>query len=172
MGVGQPELLESMIPFWGSGRSAVDHFQNGNYWRATGYTLLAVSDVFLVKALFTGIAKGGLKALGKSYTHWGSYRSFYGKQGFAESGQHLHHWAWPRNGATSGSGFNWWAKNQMWNLMPMKNPSFHARFGHGNYFKGIPSGSLGQQFWYGTPHWFKVGTISVGGRVGLGNLEE
>lgn len=29
--VGQPGLLESMIPVWGSGRAAVDDFQNGRW---------------------------------------------------------------------------------------------------------------------------------------------
>ena len=58
VGVGQPGAGESLIPIWGSGRSAVDHFQNGNYWRGTGYTLLAISDVFLVKAAVTAIGKG------------------------------------------------------------------------------------------------------------------
>jgi RHS repeat-associated protein len=47
--VGQPGTWESMIPIWGSGRAAVDHFDNGNYWRGAGYTALAISDVFLVK---------------------------------------------------------------------------------------------------------------------------
>lgn len=31
--VGQPGEWEALIPIWGSGRAAVDHFQNGNYWR-------------------------------------------------------------------------------------------------------------------------------------------
>jgi|GEM_PF-5374266 len=56
--VGQPGEWESIIPVWGSGRGAIDHFQNGNYWRGMGYTALAVTDVFLVKAAYTVIAKG------------------------------------------------------------------------------------------------------------------
>ena len=56
--VGQPGDWESVIPVWGSGRAAVDHFQNGNYWRGAGYTALAISDVFLIKAAYTAIAKG------------------------------------------------------------------------------------------------------------------
>lgn len=56
--VGQPGFGESLILVWGSGRAAVDHFQNGNYWRGAGYTALAISDVFLVKALATVVAKG------------------------------------------------------------------------------------------------------------------
>lgn len=63
--VGQPGDLESMIPFWGSGRASVDHFQNGNYWRGTGYALWAISDVFLVKAAFTVVAKGTITGASK-----------------------------------------------------------------------------------------------------------
>ncbi|MDD3079700.1 MAG: AMP-binding protein [Paludibacter sp.] len=50
-----------MIPIWGSGRSAINAFQEGNYWTGTGYSLLAVTDVFLVKALGTAIVKGAVK---------------------------------------------------------------------------------------------------------------
>ena len=57
-GVGQPGSWESAIPVWGSGRAAYDHFQNGNYWRGIGYSALALSDLFLVKAAVTAIGKG------------------------------------------------------------------------------------------------------------------
>lgn len=69
-GVGQPGALESAIPIWGSGRSAVDHFQHGNWGRGVLFTALAVSDVFLVKSLVTAggklVVQGGAKLLGKS----------------------------------------------------------------------------------------------------------
>lgn len=150
-----------MIPIWGSGRAAVDHFQNGNYWRAAGHTALAISDVFLVKSIVTGVAKGGVKMLGKSYKTWGSYRTNYGKTGFAAPNQQLHHWAWARNGAKSGEGAGWWAKNQMWNLMPMESQAMHtAVHGWGRNAYG-PVG----QFWYGTPTWFKASIVSGGGRL-------
>jgi len=67
--VGQPDLAESLIPIWGSGRSAVDHFQKGNWGRGILFTALAVSDVFLVKALVTAggklLVKGGAALLTK-----------------------------------------------------------------------------------------------------------
>jgi len=31
-GVGQPGLVESMVPVWGNGRAALDHYQNGEDW--------------------------------------------------------------------------------------------------------------------------------------------
>lgn len=64
-GVGQPGLAESLIPVWGSGRAAVDYFQNGNVMAGLGYTVLAVSDVFLVKALATAAVKGSITLAGK-----------------------------------------------------------------------------------------------------------
>ena len=64
-GVGQPGEWESLIPIWGSGRAAVDHFQNGNYWRGLGYTALAVSDVFLVKSLATMAVRGTITLASK-----------------------------------------------------------------------------------------------------------
>ena len=56
-GVGQPGIGESLIPIWGSARTSVDHFQNGNYGRGILYGALAVSDVFLVKSLVVGAGK-------------------------------------------------------------------------------------------------------------------
>ena len=56
--IGQPGKWESIIPVWGSGRAAVDHFQNGNWGQGIFYTALAVSDLFLVSAVAKMIAKG------------------------------------------------------------------------------------------------------------------
>lgn len=50
--VGQPGFGESLIPIWGSGRAAVDDFQNGRYAWGTANAVLAITDVFLVKSLF------------------------------------------------------------------------------------------------------------------------
>ena len=50
-GMGQPAFLESLVPFWGSGRAAIDYFQHGQYVWGTVNAGLAVSDIFLVKSL-------------------------------------------------------------------------------------------------------------------------
>ena len=76
--VGQPGNWESMIPIWGSGRAAIDHFENGNYWRGVGYTALAISDVFLVKSLATAAGRGAWKLGAHS---WSATRSWLGKSG-------------------------------------------------------------------------------------------
>lgn len=57
-----------MIPIWGSGRSAIDHFQNGNYWRGFGYSALAVSDVFLIKSLAVMATRGTITLATKTGT--------------------------------------------------------------------------------------------------------
>ncbi len=56
--VGQPGFFEGLIPIWGSGRSAVDDFQNGRWGWGLVNVAFAVTDVFLIKALATGIIKG------------------------------------------------------------------------------------------------------------------
>lgn len=169
----KPGFGESLIPIWGSAKSAEYHYQNGEYWYGIGYTLLAISDLALLSSFGKGIAKGGLKALGKNYKNWsgnGGWRGFYGKshytnpingkpiEPFAKSGQEVHHWFWKRNGQKSGTEFNWWAKNQMWNLIPLDAPIHTSVHGWGvNAFGPI------NKFWYGTPNWFKAGTFSTAG---------
>jgi RHS repeat-associated protein len=67
--VGEPGLLESLIPVWGSGREAIHSFENGQYLRGTFHTVLAVTDVFLLKSIFTAggklFVKGGAKLASK-----------------------------------------------------------------------------------------------------------
>jgi hypothetical protein len=63
--VGQPGFWEGLIPIWGSGRAAIDDFQNGRWGWGLVNTAFAITDVFLVKALATGAIKIGIKALAK-----------------------------------------------------------------------------------------------------------
>ncbi len=169
-GVGQPGEWESLIPIWGSGRAAVDHFQNGNYWRGLGYTALAVSDVFLVKSITTGIGRGAWKLGSHS---WSATRSWLGKNGYAGAGQHVHHWAITQKFSKK-YGLEAIA-NQPWNLKaipslgPFTSGTVH-RAVHGNsrvlQFNGL------QQMWYGTPTWFKAGAFStVGHGVQFGSYQ-
>jgi RHS repeat-associated protein len=57
-GVGEPGFGESLIPVWGSGRSAINAFQQGNYGWGAFHTAMAISDVFFVKTLATAAMKG------------------------------------------------------------------------------------------------------------------
>lgn len=158
-GVGQPGLGESMIPFWGSGRAAVDHFQNGNYWRGSLYSVLAISDVFLLKSIVTGLAKGAFKIAGSH--SWGATRRWMLKHNYTRRGEDLHHWA-IRN--ATGKKYNIEAiSNQPWNLVNFANHGIHIRAGHGMRYMGDDALGLTWQLWYGTPHWFKAaGTSTVG----------
>jgi RHS repeat-associated protein len=62
VGVGQPGLLESFAPVWGSGRAAIDHFQNGEWGWGLVNSGLAITDVFLVRSLVGGAIKLGKRA--------------------------------------------------------------------------------------------------------------
>ena len=63
--VKAPGFGESLIPVWGSGRQSIHDFQCGHYVWGTVNAALAISDVFLVKSLFTAAGKVGVKGLAK-----------------------------------------------------------------------------------------------------------
>jgi len=66
------------------------------------------------------------------------------------AGQQLHHWLIP-NGRW-GSIVPNWLKNQPWNLLPMPSDAIHQ----GVHGKG-KAATLGNQWKYGSPGWFKAG---------------
>lgn len=63
--VGQPGLVESFIPVWGSGRAAVDDFQNGRWGWGIFNSVMAVADVFTLGGASI-LVKGGVKTLVKT----------------------------------------------------------------------------------------------------------
>src|SRR5262249_52282175 len=73
--VEEPGFWEGAIPIWGSGRSAVHHFQEGNWGRGTLHAALAISDGFLVKALVVAagkvVVKGGAKLVAEEVASTG-----------------------------------------------------------------------------------------------------
>lgn len=161
--------IEKWLPIWGATKQAYLDYSVGKYVSGTFNLILGVSDIFLVKSIATAGFKGGFSALGKEYKWWGSWRKFYGNAGYAEFGQPLHHWLFEREGAKFGSGFSWWGKNQMFNLVPvpaLKNMSYDMvhKLIEGKTVNGI-KWSFGQRFYYGTPTWFKAAPISIGGRT-------
>jgi len=163
LAVGSPGTLEGFIPVWGAGRQAINDFQTGHYVWGTVNTVVAVSDVFLVKAAATGIAKGAWKVGSHS---WRATRAWMGKTGRAKARQQVHHWAipqgrWGRHVPNA-------LKNQPWNLMPMKNSLFHQSV-HG--IGRTPFGPV-EQLIYGTPSWFKALLISEYGRIANETREE
>ena len=60
-----PGFWESLIPVWGNAKLAQYHLEAGNYWRAAAFGALAVTDVFLVRSLVVGLAKGATQLAGK-----------------------------------------------------------------------------------------------------------
>lgn len=121
-------------------------------------TALAVSDVFLVKAAVTGVAKGAIKLTGKHT--WGATRKWITRKGFRQfKGQHMHHWLLKQNRGI-GKYFPGAIKNQPWNVMPMKSPKFHRALDGRGTMNAI------ERSWRGTPRWFKALNISIFGRLG------
>jgi hypothetical protein len=72
--VGAPGFWEGLIPVWGSGRAAINAWQNESYGWAALHGAMAVTDVFLVKAAVTvpgkllvkGVAKLATTGVGKA----------------------------------------------------------------------------------------------------------
>jgi RHS repeat-associated protein len=147
--VEAPGTAESFIPVWGSGRQAIHDYQTGHYLWGTFNAGMAVSDVFLVKSVATGIGKGAWKLGGHS---WSATRAWLAKTGQAEAGQQVHHWLIPQGGwgvAVSNA-----IKNQPWNLMAMSTGLHQAVHG----LSGVG------RIWFGTPVWFKALGFSLSGR--------
>jgi RHS repeat-associated protein len=63
--VGEPGTLESFFPIWGSGRAAINDLQEGRWGWGIFNSVMAVSDVFLVKTLATAVGKALLKTAEK-----------------------------------------------------------------------------------------------------------
>ncbi len=173
-GVGEAEGGEGWIPIWGSGRNTINDFQNGRYLKGAVNSVVTVSDLFLVRSIAKGAAKGGVGALGLGNKAWGGangYRSHYLKNGFTNPGEPLHHWLIHKNGPI-GKHIPNAVKNQMWNLKTFSSQADHMVFGHGKNFLGRPGASFLQQLWVGTPTWPKLFTFSYGSRtvqIGIGN---
>ena len=173
--VGHPELLESLIPVWGSGREAVADFQEGDYAGAALNGALAASDLFLAGSVAKGVAKGGLyiarsaakeaaeEALRKGskttpYSWRARVRPWMQEKGRLVKGQAGHHWAIPQNGW--GKNVPEWLKNQPWNIMPMPEGPVGAEL-HGRMtgkYKGKPKFNALERYIYGTPTWSKTAT--------------
>ena len=177
-GVGEAKGATSIIPIYGTGRNAINDFQNGRYIGGTINGIMAISDIFLVKSLFQGVAKGGLKALTYGNKPWSrapwqgdSYRSLYLETGFVKPGEPAHHWLIHQNGPIGKYVPNG-IKNQMFNLQNFSSQAEHMIYGHGQNYLGQSGANTLGQLWHGTPTWPKLFTLSYGGRglqFGLGN---
>jgi len=157
LAVGAPGTWEGMIPIWGSGRASINDFQEGHYIWGTINGAVAISDVFLVKSIATGIGKGAWRLGGHS---WRATRRWLGETGRAVEKQPVHHWLIEQN-SRIGKNVPNAIKNQPWNTMPMASKELHDAV-HG---KGSLELNLAKRLWYGTPQWFKALIGSVTGRA-------
>lgn len=156
----EPGFWESMIPIWGSGKSAYVNFQNGNYGWGTFYAVVAVSDVFLFSSIWKGVTKGAWKAGSHS---WGATRKWLLKHKYVKADEPSHHWLIRR---TVGKKKHIeWFVNQPWNLKTFPSAAEHFRYGHGWKWDNLPPGTWYQRLWYGTPMWPKATSGSYGGRL-------
>ena len=163
LSVGQPGFWTGFIPIYGSGRAAIDDFQNGHYVWGTVNGALAITDVFLLKSLATAAGKG----LWKFGSHsWSATSKWATQNGWREfSGQPIHHWAIPQNGW--GKTMPNWLKNQPWNFMPINPPKgISPRIWH-DMIEGKGRGAFGfsGRMWYGTPSSAKAVVTDVGGKL-------
>lgn len=160
-----PGFGESLIPIWGSGRQAVHDFQCGHWVWGTINAGLAVSDVFLIKSLFTAAGKVGIEGLAKlSGSHtWDATSKWLTKTGWRETaGQQFHHWLIPQKG--------WGAivpdviKNQPWNLMRMPEGIAGDILHDAIHGWGDEAMGLFDRLWHGSPIWAKVGLADAAGK--------
>ena len=154
-GLGAPSSWVSLIPIVGPGVAALHDFGNGSYFWGSFHAALALSDAAVGTSAIRGLYYGGIKF--GSQTR-GAVSAWYRKTRGLDSGIEAHHWMIPVGGG--GRFFPNWLKNQPWNLVPV--PKVVHRVGiHG---KGRHGGVLNfQEFWAGTPTWFKAGSFSWSG---------
>jgi hypothetical protein len=123
---------------------------------------MAVSDIFLIKTVATIGAKGAWKA---GSATWGATRTWLGKKGYAEAGQHVHHGVIPRGGW--GKNVPDWFKNQPWNMKPLDPPPGIDMNTWHRMVEGKEPGLTALGRWCeGTPDWLRYAEISGAGRVG------
>ncbi len=186
-GIGQPGTLESFIPVWGSGRAAVDDFQNGRWGWGIFNTAVAVSDAFTLggaSAIGKGIVKGGI-LMGGNFA-WRSSRRrivrFYQNAFDITLVKHqpIHHWFFQQNKGI-GKNVAEAIKNQPWNvhILPvealqkagLQNTKAGWNTLHMAVEGRLPAGHAAslttfEQFKFGTPQAFQNMVYGVPGVVG------
>ena len=140
-------------------REARKEVEQGHVIRGLFDGATAAADLELGGSAANAIRKGYVKLGG---THgWKGTRKWLGEMGLAEKYQHMHHALIPNGG---------WGKvvpdvikNQPWNLKAMESPLHHVRV-HGNSRTfGLPKFNPLEQYWHGTPKWWKAANASAAG---------
>ncbi len=156
--IGHPGIAESFIPVWGSGREALADLQEQDYGPAALNAALAVADLIPGEAVLGTLAKGSLK---KGSQTWSAIRPWVGKRWNLEKFQEVHHWGIPQG--RWGRNFPDWLKNSLWNLKAMPSKAVHRRIT--GKFGGEPQFNSLEQFWHGTPAWWKAVLGSTTGKT-------
>ena len=150
--IDAPGPWESLIPVWGSGRSAINDFQCGRWGWGAFNTALAASDIFLVKSLITGAGKGLFKVAGSH--SWGATRQFMQKRGWYEVAENPegHHWLMERNQGWA-QDLPEWLKNQPPNINVLERDVHQA----------IPEMGRLERLSTEVPEWAKALFLSTAG---------
>jgi hypothetical protein len=152
--IGAATGISALIPIYGSGRNAIHHFQSGNYALGAFYTAMAASDVFLVKGIVTGLARGAWKLGGHS---WRVTQGWYAQSRNLAPKTPVHHVYFEQGGILKNQK---WLINQPWNLKPLSSmPESH--FVHGWSFLGVPGHNILGRVWFGTQGWAKNAVLDV-----------
>lgn len=172
-----PNVIESMIPVYGSAREAIADWQEGDRVGAVLNGALAASDLIpgaaVGKALLKGTAFYGAKQAAKHTLSkegaygWRNVRNWMGKTKQLDKGEHGHHWAFENH-----TGVPNWIKNQPWNIKGLDAVT-HGRI-HGPYTMtdkaGVrakfPEFNTAEKLWHGTPWWVKHQAGTLAGKAG------
>jgi RHS repeat-associated protein len=169
---------ESLIPVWGSGKSAFYNLKDGDLGWAAVNTGLAISDLFLVKSIYSGVSK---VSIGMSGGSWTNMRKAYGKAGWAVPKQEVHHAIWKRHNQLTGTDLAWKIKSLPWNLKPipalgtMTSKQVHILVegrtivSTGLHWRSWSNLGPLKRFYYGSPNWV-IPTISSYGGRGIVNV--
>lgn len=161
---GHPGFGESLIPVWGSGREALADFREGHNIAGMLNGVLAASDLYLGADIAKAVAKGGRFAIigamreAPKEQKWPKVRSKMKELKLLKPGLEGHHWAIPQNqwGKDIWKGFT----NHPLNIKGLRTET-HARLRHKIGDK--PRFGLLGRYWFGTPDWSKVATVSAVG---------
>jgi RHS repeat-associated protein len=146
-----PGTAASFFPIFGSAKQASSDFDHGKYVMGTLNTTLAVSDVFLIKSIATGLGKGAIKLGTHSWSATSKWLTNTGWRAF--KGQNAHHWLIPQGGWAKGRLSA--LKNQPWNLMMMSASEHQWLHNVAGPVERVVSGS---------PTWFKNLVFNITGK--------
>jgi RHS repeat-associated protein len=162
-----PSFGNSLWPVVGPAWQSLHEFDTGHPVWGTVYAGLAISDVFLVKAMAVSVGRVGIRGIAKvgGSSSWPAVKSWMVRRGWRDfPGQEFHHWLIPQGGW--GRFVPGFIKNQPWNIMRVSESGeagqvFHMAIeGRGEQAMNLPF-----RYWYGSPASAKFALFSTLGRA-------